>query len=177
MYKNDNAQNIGETLGIHRGAIDQETITTQPPPRIMKRVEQALMSMGVEIQIESEYKYRCIRPRRPSVETAGAMGDPTTGDSVLDDSETTPKAAKLSLPSVTLNPNDSSTFNSDTETTKYSSTQDVVYGDRTEEPGDEVRFSVELTRLDRLEKTFSLDIRRLKGNLRSYKFLYDTLRQ
>lgn len=52
-----------------------------------------------------------------------------------------------------------------------------VYGDQAEDVGDEVRFSVELTRLDRLNDTYSLDIRRLKGNLRSYKFLYDTIRQ
>jgi protein-serine/threonine kinase len=55
--------------------------------------------------------------------------------------------------------------------------QDTMYGDPTLDAGDEVRFSVELTRLDRLNDTFSLDIRRLKGNLRSYKFLYDTIRQ
>jgi protein-serine/threonine kinase len=54
---------------------------------------------------------------------------------------------------------------------------DAAYGDPTRDAGDEVRFSVELTRLDRLHDTFSLDIRRLKGNLRSYKFLYDTLRE
>lgn len=52
-----------------------------------------------------------------------------------------------------------------------------VYGDSAQDAGDEVRFSVELTRLDRLHDTYSLDIRRLKGNLRSYKFLYDTLRE
>ncbi|KDR73988.1 hypothetical protein GALMADRAFT_227707 [Galerina marginata CBS 339.88] len=54
--------------------------------------------------------------------------------------------------------------------------QGPVYGDPSQDAGDEVRFSVELTRLDRLNDTYSLDIRRLKGNLRSYKFLYDTLR-
>ena len=54
---------------------------------------------------------------------------------------------------------------------------DTIYGDEKQDAGDEVRFSVELTRLDRLDDTYSLDIRRLKGNLRSYKFLYDTLRQ
>ena len=55
--------------------------------------------------------------------------------------------------------------------------QEPLYGDSAQDIGDEVRFSVELTRLDRLNDTFSLDIRRLKGNLRSYKFLYDTLRE
>ena len=52
-----------------------------------------------------------------------------------------------------------------------------IYGDTQQDQGDEIRFSVELTRIDRLDDTYSLDIRRLKGNLRSYKFVYDTLRQ
>ena len=54
---------------------------------------------------------------------------------------------------------------------------EAVYGHATQDAGNEVRFSVELTRLSGLSDTFSLDIRRLKGNLRSYKFLYDTLRE
>jgi protein-serine/threonine kinase len=55
-------------------------------------------------------------------------------------------------------------------------TGEPVYGNSSQDQGDEVRFFVELTRLDRLDGTYSLDIRRLKGNLRSYKFLYDTIR-
>ncbi|KAF8122240.1 hypothetical protein EV363DRAFT_1456657 [Boletus edulis] len=52
-----------------------------------------------------------------------------------------------------------------------------IYGDTAQDAGDEVRFSIELTRIDRLKDPYSLDIRRLKGNLRSYKFLYDTIRE
>ncbi|KAF8419634.1 hypothetical protein L210DRAFT_3425777 [Boletus edulis BED1] len=52
-----------------------------------------------------------------------------------------------------------------------------IYGDTAQDAGDEVRFSIELTQIDRLKDTYSLDIRRLKGNLRSYKFLYDTIRE
>ena len=52
-----------------------------------------------------------------------------------------------------------------------------IYGDSDGDQGDEVRFSVELTKIEGLQGTYSLDIRRLKGNLRSYKFVYDTLRQ
>lgn len=55
--------------------------------------------------------------------------------------------------------------------------KEPIYGDRTVDQQDEVRFSVELTRIHRLDGTFSLDIRRLKGNLRSYKYLYDILRE
>lgn len=54
---------------------------------------------------------------------------------------------------------------------------DAAYGDPSQDAGDEVRFSVEITRIDRLNDTYSLDVRRLKGNLRSYKYLYDTIRQ
>ncbi|PPQ86375.1 hypothetical protein CVT25_002453, partial [Psilocybe cyanescens] len=43
--------------------------------------------------------------------------------------------------------------------------------------GNEIQFGIESTRLDRLNDTYSLDIRRLKGNLRSYKSLYDTLQE
>ena len=52
---------------------------------------------------------------------------------------------------------------------------ETLYG--INDPGDEVRFSVELTILDGLADTYSLDIRRLRGCLRSYKFVYDTLRE
>lgn len=52
-----------------------------------------------------------------------------------------------------------------------------IYGERNDDAQDEVRFFVELTRIDRLEDTYSIDVRRLKGNLRSYKFLYDTMRE
>ena len=51
-----------------------------------------------------------------------------------------------------------------------------LYGDRSSDQRDEVRITVELTRIDGLDDTFSLDIRRIKGNLRSYKFIYDTIR-
>jgi protein-serine/threonine kinase len=55
--------------------------------------------------------------------------------------------------------------------------REPVYGDPTQDQGDEVRFYVELTKLDGLKDTYSIDIRRLKGNLRSYKFLYDYITQ
>jgi len=49
-------------------------------------------------------------------------------------------------------------------------------GMSSKDKGGEVRFSVELTRIPGLQDTLSLDMRRLKGDLGSYKFLYDTLR-
>jgi protein-serine/threonine kinase len=82
-----------------------------------------------------------------------------------------------SQPSLALDDDAVSPGNSPLVTEPPQVIQDPIYGDTSNDAGDEVRFSVELTRLDRLNDTFSLDIRRLKGNLRSYKFLYDTLRE
>ncbi|KAI8605930.1 hypothetical protein EDD21DRAFT_289995, partial [Dissophora ornata] len=38
--------------------------------------------------------------------------------------------------------------------------------------GDEIRFSIELCRIKNLHGLYSVDIRRMKGNLWTYKFLY-----
>ena len=51
-------------LRVHHGAVDQTTITTGSPPEVMKHVKAVLESMGIDIAIEHDYKYRCIRPKR-----------------------------------------------------------------------------------------------------------------
>ncbi|EJU00185.1 hypothetical protein DACRYDRAFT_68407 [Dacryopinax primogenitus] len=51
-----------------------------------------------------------------------------------------------------------------------------MYGDISVDKGDEVRFYVELTRLEKMQGTYSLDIRRLKGSLGGFKVVYETLR-
>jgi protein-serine/threonine kinase len=66
---------------------------------------------------------------------------------------------------------------SESATQQQQQLPEPIYGERTDDAQDEVRFFVELTRIDRLEDTYSIDVRRLKGNLRSYKFLYDTMRE
>lgn len=52
-----------------------------------------------------------------------------------------------------------------------------IYGKRSEDKAGEVLFSVELTRMGGLSDTYHLDIRRLKGELKSYQFLYTKLRE
>lgn len=41
--------------------------------------------------------------------------------------------------------------------------------------GDEIRFSVEITRIRNLPGLYSLDIKRLRGNVWSFKFVYQTI--
>ncbi|KAH8077414.1 Pkinase-domain-containing protein [Cristinia sonorae] len=203
-------------LRVHHGAVDYSTVTTRPPPEVMKHVMDVLQSMGMEIQLESEYKYRCVRPKRkkgavglglreqsgglaafsivgsaasngvdkrglplPSQSSFGSTGGMLRGllmrrqssqvsstslplSNQSFDNEVTPEAALAAAAPA----GDGS-----------SPVVETIYGDTTQDQGDEIRFSVELTRINGLDETYSLDIRRLKGNLRSYKFVYDTLRE
>ena len=50
-----------------------------------------------------------------------------------------------------------------------------LYGEASVDGGQEVRFSVEITKIKNLPGLYSLDIRRMKGNLWAYKFLYHAL--
>ncbi|KAJ9098551.1 hypothetical protein QFC19_006319 [Naganishia cerealis] len=50
-----------------------------------------------------------------------------------------------------------------------------TYGEHTVDPGDEVKFSIELTRLKNLPGLLSLDIKRLRGNVWSFKFVYHNI--
>lgn len=63
-YRSGSSSTPGGQLRIHHGAVDQTTITTKPPPEVMKHVREVLEGMGVEVQVESEYKYRCIRGKK-----------------------------------------------------------------------------------------------------------------
>ncbi|GJE89092.1 Pkinase-domain-containing protein [Phanerochaete sordida] len=197
------------TIRVHQGAVDQSTITTAPPPDVMKQVKKVLEDMGLEIQIEGDYKYRCIRPKRKKAVSGINGRDVSSGLAALTivGSAASNGVDKRGLPVPSpshsssgggmlrglLMRRQSSQVSTVTEphiapeaalagvapTTDAPAqiTGEPIYGNQSSDQGDEVRFSVELTRIDRLDGTYSLDIRRLKGNLRSYKFLYDTLRQ
>lgn len=67
VLRNGNSNAATSVRGIpplHHGAVDQTTITTGSPPEVMKHVHAVLENMGLEIQLESEFKYRCVRPKR-----------------------------------------------------------------------------------------------------------------
>ena len=62
------AKNI---LRVHHGAMDQTTITSGNPPEVMKHVLDVLLEMGLEVQEESQYKFRCIRLKKRKIGSTG----------------------------------------------------------------------------------------------------------
>ncbi|CAO1634186.1 unnamed protein product [Parajaminaea phylloscopi] len=80
-------------------------------------------------------------------------------------SQASPSMTSVALPDIT----------SDTQAAPPTASQQLpptIYGEARVDGGQEVRFSVEITRIKNLPGLYSLDIRRLRGPLTSYKFLY-----
>lgn len=61
------------SLRIHHGAVDQATVTSGAPPEVFAHVTKVLLGMGLEVQKENDFKYRCIRPKKPK-STSGKDG-------------------------------------------------------------------------------------------------------
>lgn len=54
-------------LRIHHGAVDNSTVTTKSPPVVMKHIREVLEGMGMDIRLESEFKYRCVRLKKKKI--------------------------------------------------------------------------------------------------------------
>ncbi|KAF8260293.1 hypothetical protein EI94DRAFT_1749033 [Lactarius quietus] len=193
-------------IRTHHGAVSQATVTTGVPIEVMRHVRDVLVRMGVEVQVESDYKYRCVRAKRrraPATPSGLGLGlrDPNANTGLglaaftLIGSAASNGVDKRGLPipsqstfggatggmlkGLLMRRQSSQVSNgadpeaSSPEITPSPLVPEPVYGDPSQDQGDEVRFYVELTKLDGLKDTYSIDIRRLKGHLRSYKFLYD----
>lgn len=51
-------------MRVHHGAVDHEMITAGRPAEVMQHMRDVLLAMGLDVQIEGDFKYRCIRPAR-----------------------------------------------------------------------------------------------------------------
>ncbi|KAF8630725.1 hypothetical protein AX15_002747 [Amanita polypyramis BW_CC] len=70
-------------MQIHRGAVDQTMVTTRPPAEVMKHVREVLEGMGLEIQAETEYMFKCVRAKRKKGVIGGGMGSVAVGQGVV----------------------------------------------------------------------------------------------
>ena len=149
-------------MRVHCGAVDPTMLTIGSPSEVMEHVREVLEGMGIAIVVEDDFTVKCIRPRREYI---------GPGDSWQARPCREFDAGSDVMLAVTAAGSGSSS-----DTVTLASLVDTVYGTTHEDAGDEIRFSVELMRVDRLDGAYSLEVRRLKGNLRSYTFVYDTLR-
>jgi protein-serine/threonine kinase len=257
--------NVDSKLRMHHGAVDQLALTSRPPYEVFIVVKQTLVSMGIEIKREGDFKVRCVRRKRKATENGKPANKETTKgqknkekDSLvvsennediiaekkrrkyspgplktllrrtssnntnqLASSSSTSSSSlaysnKSNLLTTTTNdespallvPMSSTKSNSSTSGNGRSpsapnsptfgpamtitnssdgtssvnnhsnsivTTPEILYGDSTVDSGEEIRFAVELCRIKNLPGLYIVDIKRLKGNLWGYKFLYHSL--
>ncbi|GES79096.1 Pkinase-domain-containing protein [Rhizophagus clarus] len=60
--------NVDSKLRVHHGAVDNLALTERPPYEVFIVVKQTLVSMGIEIKREGDFKVRCIRRRRKVID-------------------------------------------------------------------------------------------------------------
>jgi len=61
-----NVNSSSGAIAIHRGAIDNTTVTQRPPKEVMTKIRDVLDSIGICVQPESSFRFRCIRPSQSS---------------------------------------------------------------------------------------------------------------
>ncbi|CAB5210874.1 uncharacterized protein OCT59_000086 [Rhizophagus irregularis] len=255
--------NVDSKLRVHHGAVDNLALTERPPYEVFIVVKQTLVSMGIEIKREGDFKVRCIRRKRKVIEngkpsnketsrgqknkekdslpisenhegiidliaekkrrkystgplktllrrtssnnTSQLASSTSTSTTSLSNSNksnllttiTSDESQTLSVPMSSTKSNsanggtpsapNSPTFGpvmtvtspsngtSNNHSNSILTTPEVLYGDSTVDSGEEIRFAVELCRIKNLPGLYIVDIKRMKGNLWGYKFLYHTL--
>ncbi|GAN00802.1 pkinase-domain-containing protein [Mucor ambiguus] len=174
---------IDPKLRTHHGAVDQEALTSRPPAQVFAEVKAALKALGLECKRDGgEYKLKCSRPKRPAEKRNmnnhhyhqnGSSGGNPPFRMLLRRSSAHQSTVSTSTTTTTTNTTIKSSDggNHDINNTKPA----TIYGDPNVDPGEEVRFSVELCKIKNLPGLYIVDMRRMRGNVWAYKFIYRTL--
>jgi len=189
-------------LRLHTGLVDQSALSSRPPQEIMAEVTRVLHAMGIEIKEEADFRLRCTRVRRrKSGPTTGlstgafarmtSMGSSTSINKPGAGMPSSPAGGIAGLKGMLLRRG--SSYSSHTSTALPRSDSDILaqpsittaltsapdaaplYGEHSIDSGDEVKFVVELCRIKNLNGLYLLSIKRLRGSVWSFKFIYQTI--
>jgi serine/threonine protein kinase len=192
-------------LRTHGGAIDDGALTSRPPKEVVAEIRTLLLSLGLEILKESEYKFKCRRPsRNATMRAAAANGTnggqegtlPTPAGNAWKRTSTlrgllsgrrgsTPHAHEVpsAPPSVASAPADEAASSTPPTATAVAAKDNngatfiggTIYGEPGIDSGEEIRFVIEVCKIRNLNNLYIVDIRRRKGSIWSYKFIYHYL--
>lgn len=175
----DAATIVDPKLRTHHGAVDQEALTSRPPAQVFAEVKAALKALGLDCKRDGgEYKLKCSRPKRPvekrntnshHYHQNGSNGGNPPFRMLL--RRASAHQSTVSTTTTTTNATAESGKSDNSNSTKPA----TIYGDPNVDPGDEVRFSVELCKIKNLPGLYIVDMRRMRGNVWAYKFIYRTL--
>ncbi|KAI9486327.1 MAG: kinase-like domain-containing protein [Benjaminiella poitrasii] len=153
-------------LRIHRGAVDQDALTSRAPNEVLQSIKESLTMMGIEMKRCHDYKIKCIRPARLEIQQSQQQQRMRKISTVVvppfrsffSTEYKSPATQKAKATTATVTQNES-----------------VLYGEQGIDTGDEVQFNIELSKIENLPGLYVVDIRRSRGNVWAFKFLYHTL--
>ncbi|KAI8097981.1 kinase-like domain-containing protein [Gilbertella persicaria] len=140
-------------LRLHKGAVDQDALTSKAPNEVLQTIKESLSIMGIGMKRCHDFKVKCVRPAR---QHHGQY-----------------RSRKISAAPFKLFFHPNATHSSNDRRTQAAG--NVIYGEQGIDSGDEVQFTVELSKIENLPGLYVVDIRRTRGNIWAFKFLYHTL--
>ncbi|CAO3655846.1 unnamed protein product [Mucor fragilis] len=163
-------------LRLHRGAVDQDALTSKAPNEVLHEIKECLSLMGIDMKKCHDFKIKCVRPARrrhaavPDKTSANA-NTPAKGGGTRTRKSTTTIPFKLFFNSSS----NSSSNHISPKTTATTSTTHIIYGEQGIDNGEQVQFNVELSKIENLPGLYVVDIKRTRGNIWAFKYLYHTL--
>ncbi|KAK9739391.1 hypothetical protein K7432_018384 [Basidiobolus ranarum] len=84
------------TLRMHRGAIDQNAVTSRAPIEIFHNIKQTLSAIGIEVKKETDMKLKCTRRKR-KVRSGSVTTIKSTTSHMSTDTQTTANTATTNM--------------------------------------------------------------------------------
>lgn len=190
-------------MRLHSGLVDQSALTSRPPAEVMAEVLKVLHGMGIDVKQEADFRLRCTRVRRrkagPTIGLSSTSAMSPLSSSGSKDRglqlPSTPSGGLSGLKGMLLRRGSSYSSHSsilarsesDLLSASASTTPNLLasptlgpvpeplYGEHSIDNGDEVKFVVELCRIKNLQGLYLLSIKRLRGSVWSFKFIYQTV--
>lgn len=191
-------------LRVHTGLVDQSALSSHTPAEIMEEVLRVLHGMGIEVKQEADFRLRCTRVRRRKAGattglSSGAFSLVSAAAANRSEGRGVPSTSSggggglgglkgmllrrgssySSQHSSVLARSESdllnSVNNSGVQSPSLGPLPEPLYGEHAIDNGDEVRFAVELCRIKNLHGLYLLSIKRLRGSVWSFKFIYQTV--
>ncbi|KAI8978377.1 kinase-like domain-containing protein [Pilobolus umbonatus] len=142
-------------LRLHRGTVDQDALTSRSPHEVLTNIKESLQLMGIEMKKCNDFKIKCIRHQQQQKRT---------------------RRISASTPFKILFQRDHPAQFTDLPAQQHTThTPHTMYGDQSIDSGEEIQFSVEISKIENLSGLYVVDIRRIRGNIWAFKFLYHTL--
>lgn len=145
-------------LRYHRGAVDQFALTSRDPSVVISEVKSEIISMGFTIEKSGNFKLKILRPSRSNPGLANSSGRKFTLVGLRD--------------LLQILPRNNLSASSRGSAQSHPTAPDSLYGEPSIDNGEEMSLSLELCKIRDFPNLYSLDIKRIRGNIWSYKFLY-----